>query len=72
MAGTRSCRAASPVIQRMSRLATAMLLTILLVAFTLVFLFATVTLLPYSLFSVEAAKAGQPVTVTVLVALLGS
>ena len=38
--------------------------------FTLVFLFATVTLLPFSIYSVEAAKAGQPVTVTVLVALL--
>ncbi|WP_137937015.1 potassium-transporting ATPase subunit KdpB [Chitinivorax sp. B] len=45
-------------------------LTILLVALTLVFLLATVTLLPYSLFSVEMAKAGQPVSVTVLVALL--
>jgi potassium-transporting ATPase ATP-binding subunit len=45
-------------------------LTILLVALTLVFLLATVTLLPYSLFSVEAAKAGQPVTITALVALL--
>jgi K+-transporting ATPase ATPase B chain len=45
-------------------------LTILLVAFTLVFLFATATLLPYSVFSVEAVKAGSPVTVTVLVALL--
>jgi K+-transporting ATPase ATPase B chain len=45
-------------------------LTILLVALTLVFMLATVTLLPYSLFSVEAAKAGQPVTITALVALL--
>ena len=45
-------------------------LTILLVALTLIFLLATVTLLPYSLFSVEAAKAGQPVTLTALVALL--
>jgi len=45
-------------------------LSILLIAFTLVFLFATVTLLPYSVFSVEAAIAGAPVTVTVLVALL--
>ena len=45
-------------------------LTILLVALTLMFLLATVTLLPYSLFSVEAAKAGQPVTITALVALL--
>jgi K+-transporting ATPase ATPase B chain len=45
-------------------------LTILLVAMTLVFLLATVTLLPYSLYSVEVAKAGTPVSVTVLVALL--
>jgi K+-transporting ATPase ATPase B chain len=35
-----------------------------------VFLLATVTLLPYSLYSVEIAKAGTPVTITVLVALL--
>jgi len=45
-------------------------LTILLVAMTLVFLFATVTLLPYSIYSVDIAKAGTPVTITVLVALL--
>jgi K+-transporting ATPase ATPase B chain len=45
-------------------------LTILLVALTLIFLLATVTLLPCSLFSVEAAKTGQPVTLTALVALL--
>ena len=45
-------------------------LTILLVAMTLVFLLATVTLLPFSLYSVEVAKAGTPVTITVLVALL--
>jgi K+-transporting ATPase ATPase B chain len=45
-------------------------LTILLVAMTLVFLLATVTLLPYSIYSVEVAKAGSPVTITVLVALL--
>ena len=45
-------------------------LTILLVAMTLVFLFATVTLLPYSIYSVEIAKAGTPVSITVLVALL--
>jgi K+-transporting ATPase ATPase B chain len=45
-------------------------LTILLIALTLVFLLATVTLLPYSLFSVEAAQAGEPVTITALVALL--
>ncbi|WP_366949824.1 potassium-transporting ATPase subunit KdpB [Immundisolibacter sp.] len=45
-------------------------LTILLVALTLIFLLATVTLLPYSLFGVRAAQAGQPVTLTALVALL--
>lgn len=45
-------------------------LTILLVALTLVFLFATVTLLPFSLYSVETAKAGHPISITVLVALL--
>src|SRR6201999_2110295 len=44
-------------------------LTILLVALTLVLLFATATLLPYSLYSVEVAKQGTPVTVTALVAL---
>ncbi len=45
-------------------------LTILLVAMTVIFLLATVTLLPYSLYSVEVAKAGVPVTLTLLVALL--
>ncbi len=45
-------------------------LTILLVALTLVFLMATVTLLPYSLYSVDANKLGAPVSITVLVALL--
>jgi K+-transporting ATPase ATPase B chain len=45
-------------------------LTILLVALTLVFLMATATLLPFSLYSVEVAKAGQPIGLTVLVALL--
>ncbi len=45
-------------------------LTILLVALTLVFLLATVTLLPFSLYSVETAKLGQPISLTVLVALL--
>ncbi len=45
-------------------------LTILLVAMTIVFLMATATLLPYSLYSVMVTKLGQPVTVTVLVALL--
>ncbi len=59
-------------------------LTILLVALTIVFLLATVTLLPFSMFSVDAAKAtataagaagtiasgGTVVTITVLIALL--
>ena len=45
-------------------------LDILLAALTIVFLLATATLLPYSLFSVQAAGHGAPVTVTVLVALL--
>jgi K+-transporting ATPase ATPase B chain len=45
-------------------------LTILLVALTIVFLVVTVTLLPFSLFAVDAMKAGSPVTITVLIALL--
>jgi K+-transporting ATPase ATPase B chain len=45
-------------------------LNILLAGFTIVFLLATATLLPYSVYSVGAAGQGTPVTVTVLVALL--
>ncbi|MFL6203663.1 MAG: potassium-transporting ATPase subunit KdpB, partial [Thermoanaerobaculia bacterium] len=45
-------------------------LSILLAGLTLVFLMATVTLLPFSIYSVTAAGTGSPVTVTVLVALL--
>ena len=45
-------------------------LTILLVALTLVFLIVIMTLLPFSLFSVAAGKAGSPITITVLVSLL--
>ena len=45
-------------------------LTILLVALTLVFLFATVTLLPFSIYATTEAGSGTQVTVTVLVALL--
>ena len=45
-------------------------LNILLAGLTIIFLLATVTLLPFSLFSVGAAGQGTPVTVTVLVALL--
>jgi K+-transporting ATPase ATPase B chain len=45
-------------------------LTILLVAMTLVFLLACVTLLPFSIFAVDSAKQGSPVSITTLVALL--
>jgi potassium-transporting ATPase ATP-binding subunit len=45
-------------------------LTILLVALTIVFLVVTATLLPFSIYSVEAAGLGTPVTLTVLIALL--
>ncbi|MBK7926701.1 MAG: potassium-transporting ATPase subunit KdpB [Bryobacterales bacterium] len=45
-------------------------LTILLAALTIVFLAATVTVLPFSIFAVNEAGKGSPVTVTVLVALL--
>ncbi|CNH41925.1 potassium-transporting ATPase subunit KdpB [Yersinia pekkanenii] len=45
-------------------------LTILLIALTIVFLLATATLYPFSIFSVAANHAGNPVTITVLVALL--
>ena len=45
-------------------------LTILLVALTLIFLLTTVTLLPFSIYSVGIAKSGTPVSITVLVALL--
>jgi potassium-transporting ATPase ATP-binding subunit len=45
-------------------------LTILLVAMTLVFLLACVTLLPFSIFAVDTAKQGSAVSITTLVALL--
>jgi K+-transporting ATPase ATPase B chain len=45
-------------------------LDILLAGLTIVFLLATATLLPYSLYSVQAAGQGTPISVTVLVALL--
>ncbi|MDQ2926681.1 MAG: potassium-transporting ATPase subunit KdpB, partial [Pseudomonadota bacterium] len=45
-------------------------LNILLVALTIVFLVVVVTLLPMSIFSVDAAGGGSAVTVTALVALL--
>jgi K+-transporting ATPase ATPase B chain len=45
-------------------------LDILLAGLTIVFLLATATLLPFSLYSVQTAGQGAPITVTVLVALL--
>ncbi len=45
-------------------------LSILLIVFTIIFLLVTVTLLPFSIFSVGVAGHGQVITVTVLVALL--
>ena len=45
-------------------------LTILLVALTIVFLGVVATLLPFSMYSVQSAGAGQPVSLVVLVALL--
>jgi len=45
-------------------------LDILLAAMTIIFLLATATLLPFSLYAVGSAGQGMPVTVTVLVALL--
>ena len=45
-------------------------LNILLSGFTIIFLVVCVTLLPYSLYSVDVNSQGTPITVTVLVALL--
>lgn len=45
-------------------------LDILLASFTIIFLVVTITLLPFSLFSVHNAGRGTPITITVLVALL--
>lgn len=45
-------------------------LSILLAAMTIIFLLAMATLLPFSIYSVEAAGRGTPITMTVLVALL--
>jgi K+-transporting ATPase ATPase B chain len=45
-------------------------LNILLAAFTIIFLVVCVTLLPFSLYSVEVAGQGIPITITVLIALL--
>jgi K+-transporting ATPase ATPase B chain len=45
-------------------------LAIFLAALTIVFLLATLTLLPFSVYAVRAANAGEPISITVLVALL--
>src|SRR5262245_28816704 len=45
-------------------------LNILLAGFTIIFLLATVTLLPFSIYSVNEAGQGTPITLTVLAALL--
>lgn len=45
-------------------------LDILLAGLTIIFLLVTVTLLPFSIFSVHAAGQGSPVTLIVLIALL--
>ena len=45
-------------------------LNILLAAFTIVFLAVCMTLLPFSLYSVDVNHQGTPITITVLVALL--
>ena len=45
-------------------------LEILLAGLTIIFLFATATLLPFSIFSVTVAGQGSPVTIVVLVSLL--
>ena len=45
-------------------------LDILLAGFTIIFLIVCATLLPYSLYSVQTAGHGIPITITVLVALL--
>jgi K+-transporting ATPase ATPase B chain len=45
-------------------------LNILLAAFTIIFLAVCITLLPYSLYSVNINHQGDPVTITVLIALL--
>ena len=45
-------------------------LSILLSAFTIIFLVVCIALLPYSLYSVNINHQGSPVTITVLVALL--
>jgi potassium-transporting ATPase ATP-binding subunit len=45
-------------------------LDILLAGFTIIFLVVCATLLPYSIYSVQSAGQGIPITITVLIALL--
>ena len=45
-------------------------LSILLAAFTIIFLVVCSTLLPFSIFSIRAVGQGTPITITVLIALL--
>lgn len=45
-------------------------LSVLLAALTLIFLLAVATLLPFSLFAVQQSHMGNPVSITVLIALL--
>ncbi len=45
-------------------------LNILLASFTIIFLVVCTTLLPFSLYSVQTAGQGSPITITVLIALL--
>ena len=45
-------------------------LDILLAGLTLIFLLATVTLVPFSIYSVHATGKGSPITLTVIIALL--
>ncbi len=45
-------------------------LNILLAGFTIIFLVVVTTLLPYSIYSVNASGQGTPITITVLIALL--
>jgi len=45
-------------------------LSILLAKFTLIFLLACATLLPFSIYAVKASGQGSPISITVLVALL--
>jgi potassium-transporting ATPase ATP-binding subunit len=45
-------------------------LNILLAAFTIIFLVVCITLLPFSIYSVETAGQGTPIILTVLIALL--